>query len=232
MKFNIKQLNNKPYNEVGQTNPLRWKTLFREKDNTFIDQSGWVKCKDFYNDTVAFFKEGSVFSIYGYENKIKKNDEGVYFLLRYVKDRATFHKNLAVMNSRLLKDLGCVVTAEDNDTQTQDEVVILIPTELWESTYRISMVTMVIRLCNYGIEFKKWEDFWSTDSPAYKFENAFTAEAKANALKLGFKVPPKFEKYWWYCGPQYNSLAKPGTIGGTIHNNGVSSWSQWMKQEA
>lgn len=224
-KINIKDKTT--YAEVGQTNPLRWKTLFRETKDAFTDQSGWIKCKDFYNDTVAYFKEKSVFSIYGYKNAIKKNDEGVYFLLKFIKDKPSFFHNIGVMNERLKADLGCVVGAWDHN---EDEVVILIPTELWETTYRISMVTFVIRLCNYGNTYNVWEDFWNTHAPSYKTEHAFTQDAKNNALKLGFRVPKEFDKYWYYAGPSYNSQKNPKQTGSIIHNNGVSNWSEFMKQ--
>lgn len=227
MKFNLKLNNNSTYAEVGQKNPLRWKTLFKNSDGSFEDQSGWVKCKDFYNDTVAFFREGSKFSIYGYKNDIKKNEGGVYFLLKFIADKASFFENMAVMNSRLQKDLGCSVDVLDAEG---DECIILIPNELWATTYRISMVCMVVRLCNYGYKYKTWDDFWSTNAPVYTMEHAFTAEAKKNALNLGFKVPAKFEKFWWYCGEKYNSEVIKGQTGGTIHNNGCSSWSQYMEK--
>jgi hypothetical protein len=155
---------------------------------------------------VAFFKAGSVFSIYGYQNDIKKNDEGVYFLLKFVKDKPTFFHNLEVVNTQLFDDLDCIITSEDH---TDDEVVICIPLELWESTYRISMITMVVRLCNYGVKYVDWADMWNTHAPAHQIEHAFTTEAKQNAASLGFKVPKGFEKYWYYSGPECNSEKRP-----------------------
>ena len=225
--YKINQTNNSTYAEVGQINPLRWKTLFRENAEVFSDQSGWIKCKDFYNDTVAYFKEGSVFSIYSYQNVIKKNDEGVYFLLNFVKDKALFTKNMEVVNERLKKDLDCQVGIID--IEEKEQLIILIPTALWETTYRISMITMVVRLCNYDFAYKTWEDLWSEDAPANKVESAFSLDAKKNALTLGFLVPEKFTKYWWYCNETYNSVTKPKTTGGTIHNCGCTTWSAGMK---
>lgn len=224
--LNIKLSNTSTYAEVGQINPLRWKTLFKEADGSFIDQSGWIKCKDFFNDTVAFFKEKSVFSIYGYKNDIKKNEEGVYMLLKFVSDKPSFIKNIEVVNKQLKQDLGCELSVQDHK---DDELVILIPNELWETTYRISMVTMVIRLCNYGVTYSQWNDIWAEQSPVHNPEHAFTLDAKVNAQNLGFKVKPEFSKYWWFCGKEYNNETKPKQTGGTIHNNGVSNWSMYMK---
>ena len=224
--FKLVLKDNSTYAEEGQKNPIRWKTLFKEQDGSFTDQSGWIKCKDFYNDTVAFFKEGSVFSIYSYQNKIKKNDEGVYFLLKNITERPTFLENIAVVNKRLKEDLGCEVQVWEQD---KEHLMFLIPNELWETTYRISMITMVVRLCNYGIAYKTWEDLWDSHAPVYKVEHSFTQDAKNNALKWGFQVPEQFREYWWYCSKEYNSKTKPKTVGGTIHNCGVSTWSAGMK---
>lgn len=223
----ITQTNKQVYNEVGQNNPLRWKTLFRNSDGSFIDQSGWIKCKDFYNDTVAFFKAGSVFSIYGYANNIKKNKEGVYFFLKYIADKKLFQHNITVVNKQLEEDLGCSIDILDH---IGDELVILIPNELWESTYRISMITMVVRLCNYTTKYSKWEDLWAPNAPANISEHAFTQEAKDNALKLGFLVKKQFGKYWFFAGKRHNSEVAPKTMFDIIHNNGVSNWSMWMKE--
>lgn len=226
--FKIKQTDKSTYAEMSQTNPIRWKTLYREGGDVFSDQSGWIKCKDFYNDTVAFFKEGSVFSIYSYQNQVKKNEEGVYFLLKFIGDKKSFFSNIEMVNKRLFLDLKCSVGLWDHE---KDEVVILIPNELWESTYRISMITMVVRLCNYGVKYEKWEDLWKDKAPATTVDRAFTDEAIANAKEYGFLVPKQYAGYWYYAGKEFNSKVKPQLTGGIIHNNGVSNWSMFMKQE-
>lgn len=224
--FDIKITDNTTYCEIHQVNPLRWKTLFKEEDGTFTDQSGWVKCKDFYNDTVAYFKEGTVFSIYGYDNKVKRNDGGVYFLLKHIQNKGTFVHNLNVMNVRLFKDLKCSVGYWDHEG---DKAVIFIPAELWESTYRISMVTFVIRLCNYqGFGYETWDDFWAPDAPANTVETAFSTQAKKNAKEMGFTVPAKYDGLWYFAGEGFDSKLKPKQTGGVIHNNGVTSWSLAM----
>jgi hypothetical protein len=225
--FKITLSNNSSYSEVGQRNPLRWKTLFKNEDGSFIDQSGWIKCKDFFNDTVAFFKENSVFSIYGYKNDIKKNEEGVYFLLKYIADKKTFFQNMEMVNKQLYKDLSCTVECQDHE---EDEVIICIPNAMWESTYRISLITMVVRLCNYGVKYAEWADLWTSSAPSQQLEHAFSPDAIKNVQENGFNVPVKFTKYWYYAGPQYNSETTPKQTGSIIHNNGVSNWSMYMKQ--
>lgn len=224
----LKLNNNKTYAEVGQVNPLRWKTLYRESPTEFVDQSGWIKCKDFYNDTVAYFKSGVIFSIWSYDNAVKKNDEGVYFLLKYIKDKASFLRNLEIVNKQLFKDLNCTVGHLPVDEN--DSLIILIPNQLWESTYRISLITLCVRLCNYGYDHKSWEEFWHSQSPGIAIDKVVSADAVQNILKYGFHVPQKFSKYWWFAGLNHNSEKLPKQTGAMIHNNGINDWSMWMKK--
>lgn len=227
--FNLKLTNNSTYSEVGQKNPLRWKTLFLEKDGvTFTDQSGWIKCKDFFNDTLAFFKAGTKFSIYSYKNDVKKNEEGVYFLLKEVKDRdTTFMENMAVMNTRLMQDLGCEVSVWPLEDKSQ--CIVLLPNPIWDSTYVLSLVTMLIRCCNYGYKYEKWDDFYHSQAPMNNgVEHAFTPAAKTFTQKHGFLVPKEFRKYWWYFSKEHNSEKNPKISGLTIHNNGACQWVQGM----
>jgi hypothetical protein len=225
MKFNIKLTNDSRYCEVGQTNPLRWKTLFKEKDGSFIDQSGWIKCKDFFNDTLAYFKVGTKFSIYGYKNDIKKNEEGVYFLLKEIKDMDSFIDGLNVMNVRLFKDLKCEVAYWP---QEKGQCVILLPNQIWESTYILSLATMIIRCANYGYKYKEWEDFFAPGTPMNTVEHAFTEKAKKFTKEHGFLVPKEYRKYWWFFNKQHNSGTNPNATGGTIHNNGACEWTNGM----
>lgn len=149
-------------------------------------------------------------------------------LLKYINDMPTFLKNLKVVNKRLQADLDCQVEIIGEGIHP-DEVIILIPNELWETTYRISMITMVIRLCNYGYKYSDWESMWKDGAPSTNLDHAFSPNALKNAKNMGFTVPKKYEKYWWYCGDEWNNVAKEKQTGGMIHNNGVSSWSMYMK---
>lgn len=231
MKFNLKLNNNKYYSEIGQKNPLRWKVLYKNADTSLEDQTGWIKCKDFFNDSVAYFKAGSEFEVCGYQSKIKKNDEGVYFLLKYITDMKSFLANIDVVSAQIHKDLGTGLTCVPNDGAA-DEAILLIPNELWESTYRISLVTFVIRCCNYGYQFKSWKDVWATEAPSHTQERAFSVDAINRARDDGFKLPEKYAKYWFFAGKDHNSEKAPNTKGGIIHNNGCTNWNHWMRQEA
>ena len=225
MKFKITLKNDSTYSEVGQTNPLRWKTLLKHKDGSFTDQSGWIKCKDFFNDTLAFFKRGTKFSIYRYKNDIEKNEEGVYFLLKEIKDMPSFMSGIDVLNVQLFKDTKSEIAYWP---QTDTTVVILLPNPVWENTYCLSLVTMLIRCCNYGYLYKNWEDFYHSQAPMNTVEHAFTQTAKDKRKEWGFKLPANLSKYWWYFNFTYNSEKMPDASGGTIHNNGVCQWTQHL----
>jgi hypothetical protein len=225
----IKLTNNSTYAEVGQVNPLRWKTMFKDGDNSFVDQSGWWKCKDFLNDCVAFFKEGTKFSIYGWNNAIKKNEEGVYHYLKNIGDTQKFLYNLEVVNKRLNEDLGCAVDYLPGDQP--GTAIILLPTAVWESTYRISLITLLIRLCNYDQQFGSWADIWKKGSVVYT-DGAFTPDAIKMANELGFHVPDEYKQYWYFAGDAHNSVKQPKLTGYIIHDNGCVGWNQWMKKTA
>lgn len=220
------------YLEEGQVNPLRWKTMYREGD-LFTDQSGWIKCKDFFNDTVAFFKEGSVFSIYSYKNDIKKNEEGVYVLLDNIKDKNQFLHNLEVIARQCVADkFDWVTPVFPVDALPKDQILLLIPNSFWESTYYISLITKVLRLANYGVRYETWEDFWKDDAPAVRLESGFDPETIQFVNTKGFKLPQKYKRYWYFAGKQYNSQKEPKLTGGVIHNNGVNNWVTFMQMEA
>lgn len=218
--------NNDTYSEEKQKNPIRWKILYKQEDGVFTDQTGWIKCKDFFNDVVAYLKEGTVFSIYRFDNQIQKNDEGMYVLLNYIEDKPTFLSNMQVVNERLQEDLQCSIEVLDHE---DDMVVVNIPNPLWESTYRISLATMVIRLSNYGYLYEDWHSLWKEGAPIHTMESAFSPEAIENVAEKGFLVAEPMQDFWWFCGKDFNSKKAPEQGGGLIHNNGVSDWTRWMR---
>lgn len=229
MDIKLSLNNHSSYAEEGQVNPLCWKTLLKVGENEFKDQSGWWICKDFLNDCVAFFRTGYKFSIYGWKNDLKVNDEGVYHLLDSLADKQLFLKNLEVINKRLNDDLGCAV--EYIDLPEPNRAIILIPPACWETTYRISLITLLIRLSNYSQQFKTWEDFWKAGSVLWTDKNISGMKETAKFIKEhGFTVPEQFQKYWYYCGPEQNSEKTPKPYASVIHNCGIVSWVTWMNK--
>jgi len=229
--FNIieEHTNRVTYTESPQPNPLQWRILFREKE-VMTTQAQWMKCRDYLNDVVAK-RNGVEFGIYGFNNKdIKFNKYGLYIQLRNISNKELFGHNMGVLNAKLHEQLGVTIAVYD---QGEGEVVIRLPNILLESTYTMSLATMMIRLSNYGMQFNSWEDFFSDKSPMNTTERIWHLKYQKIVKDLGFLVPEKYRKYWFYAGTAYNSKceAVSATWSGTIHNNGAMSWVVYLLQE-
>lgn len=214
------------YAEIDQANPLRWRIMHRKED-VLTSQSCLIKCKDFFNDVVAWKKAKKAFVIYGFKNKIKFNRDGLYIHLTEISDIDVFLENLLVVNDRLTQDLKtemCWYIQEDNS------VVVLIPHKIMSNTYYISLLSMLIRLCNYKITYPNWDSIFAKDAPLNTAEEAFTADAKAFTKKNGFKLLTKYRKLWYNSTNGWNSASNKDLLGTVIHNNGVCDWVKSMEE--
>ncbi len=223
-KLNITHKNT--YSEMGQANPMKWRIMYKEEDDSLSSQSGLIICKDFFNDIVAWKQAKEAFKIYNFDNKIKFNDEGVYFLLSNIAKRA-FNKNVKVMNERLEKDLGVSCKTFQ---QGAGKVVILIPNEVWASTYLISVVSMSIRVCNYNVLYDTWESFFNENAPLNTIETAFTSEAKIFVLEYGFILPKPLQGHWYFAPYGHHSKSTHEINANVVHNNGASNWARAFKE--
>lgn len=222
-KLNITHKNT--YSEMGQPNPMRWRLMFHE-ENTLSSQSGLIACKDFFNDVVAWKHIKQAFNIYRFDNQVNFNEEGMYLLLTKIADETRFVKSIEnAINPQLMEDLGVEITCYQ---QGKGQVVILLPHELWKSTYHISVVSMMIRLCNYDVSYTCWEDFFKEDMPINTIENAFSTEAKKFVKAYGFYLPAKFQGYWYFARNGFTSKSNKDIIPTIIHNNGATSWTEAM----
>ena len=228
MKINKRKWND--YGEMPQANPLRWQLLHREDDGSYTEQSNVLKCKDFFNDVVAFLKCKVHFHKYRFSNDVCINDEGMYILLSGVMDKMTFVHNLVILNEKVQADLGESILFEDVD---KDCMLVCLPPSLWDSTYQISLATMLIRCCNYNFLYDTWDDFFGEKAPLNANEVAFTPAAKKLAQSQGFINPRPGE--WVYAVGGYNTakiLSLNNTMGGIVHDNGVSAWAMAIEKEA
>jgi hypothetical protein len=197
------------YSEVSQIAPLRWALTYREGD-TFAGQHAWWKCKDFLNDVVIYLQTGKEFSIYGFQNKAKLNDDGGYVALKNVPD--FFEHNLALLNEGLIeRGFTPIDYLHEGDSH-----VVLIPTEYWTNTFFISAITSLIRSCVYAKcdTFKECMDkeptltgFSEKLLEQFKLENA----GKFNSLL--------------FLSHQYNNSNHPASYNTHIyHDAGLQSW--------
>lgn len=208
------------YHQSPQSNPLRWKVLYREED-TFYPQTAVFMCKDYLNDVVAKYHDWQV-TAYGLNNeKMKLNDDGVWLLLSGIKDRDVFQHNLE----------SCI-NKEVPDTPLQWEVIgtdilMFVPRFFFTNTYYISLLSYTIRVCNSMTKFKSFEEL--LNSPDRKADYAMTQGSANIAKRWGFNVPEELSKYWMYYTPTHNSdtLENMGH-GSTIHNCGINSWTEGL----
>jgi hypothetical protein len=218
--FKLKITHTTSYSEMGQPNPLRWRIMHKRGD-TFYSQSGLIRCKDFFNDVVAWKKVKKEFNVYRFYNKIKFNVGGVYLHLTNISNKTQFNHNLAIVNAQLEKDLKVSLTT----TPVSEGVVVLIPNKVWTSTYYISAVSLLIRGCNYNYLYKDWADFFSATAALRVVDGAAGGNTLDFLAKNGFKLPVKARKCWYLSGFGYNSLEKPTNVTpSVIHNNGVNDW--------
>lgn len=225
--FKLKNTHKITYAEVEQSNPLRWRIMLRKK-NTLTSQSGLIKCKDFFNDVVAWKQGKHQFKIYSFDNNITFNRAGLYFVLTGISNREMFLANLDVLNDKIKKNLNTKISYYT--TARKSKVVIHIPNPLWENTYYISAVSMMIRLCNYNCIYKTWEDFFHKDAPMNTAEHSFNPEAQALVLTNGFTIPEVAKGCWYYARFGWTSQSDKPVQGVTIHNNGASDWAKALRE--
>lgn len=222
--YKLKITHKNKYAEIDQANPLRWRIMHKRGD-TLYSQSGLIKCKDFFNDVVAWKQAKQKFSIYQFSNQIKFNREGVYFHLTEIANVDRFIHNGHVLNVRLYQDLKTKIAYIKQD---DNSVIIVVPHKLWRNTYYISLATMMIRLCNYDKQYETWEDFFDKTAPLCTIETAFSKSTKEYTLKNGFKIPTKLRKLWFWAGNAYHAGNQAKPMGSVIHNNGVNNWVQFL----
>lgn len=209
------------YSEIGQPNPIRWAILSGTPETGFVNESSWLKCKDFFNDYVVAYNGGKRFSIYAFSTEnmtIPAKGEPVYMA---VKDTAyNFLSNLEVLNTGIPHPIG---------VHTIDGVVVLeIPAFYFESTYNISLISLMIRLCSIVYPFVDYQEFVNYKDHATQDQNLWD-----NVVKHGkfFNLPEQLKQYVWYEGTQYNDKVFKGEgyqLASLVHNSGVISWSKYF----
>lgn len=220
--FKVISLTNPAYlSQSPQRNPICWTFVSRDKE-TLTQLASTMRCKDYFNDVVALYKSGKTFSQYGYNNSLAPMGRSGFYVMLDKVNKEVFLHNLKVLNVQILADTGKRILFSTKFEQS-DRVLIHIPKVLFESTYLISLATMLLRIGNYDVKFSSYEEFFAPHSPMNLVENSFTVRAQALALKHRFKTPKA--DYWLYYPGQTSPDGWQEASGDTIHNNGVSNWA-------
>lgn len=207
------------YAEEGQPNPLRWAILSGSLEEGFTNETSWLKCKDFFNDYCYTYNTGKPMAIYGFNTKdmaIPAKGEPVYIAVKDITPQ--FKENVQNVTSNV-----AIHEADDGTC------VLELHPDHFANTYSISLVSLVIRLCNvehsFGSleEMKVYQKFPSQDQSKWN---------QVVAKKVFFSLPEKLKKYIWYSGEQHNSETEVTMasyqLASNIHNCGVLTYGRFM----
>lgn len=199
----------KQYIEAGQPNPLRWE-LYRLEDELLIPQTAQFKCKDYFNEVVAWY-HGRRFAVYGFDTMTMNfNDYGVFVRLYNVK--TGFLENVQKLVQPLLPE--GVGPLQFVQLENPEEFLTLFPRALFNSTYTISKLTKMLRICNVPKVLDSFE----------KLAVQAVESLGQPYFGDGHLVPhTPFNSYWWYSGDRYNSNGKDAGSS-VIHNNGYQAF--------
>mgnify|MGYP003552333533 FL=1 len=230
MKVIYKRINLGNYAELDQKNPLRWTFMKKVKD-TYTNSSNIFKCKDFFNDVIAYRHLKKKFVKYGMGSDSAKftRKGGIWVLLNNTTD--SLIGNIERCINKEFKDTWGIklemlpVNNTDfvSDNLTPHKMVLMyIPKKALTNTFRISLITLMIRNCNV------WQDIASYDdliTPAFGKDGSLD-ECRYNMLKKrAYQFPGETE--WVFYTPSYNSKSTwANWMTSVVHNNGVMGFTE------
>lgn len=218
------------YSESTQRNPIRWTLLKSVSQDEYVNTTNEFKCKDYFNDFVAFKHTGKRFRMYGMwsDQATFCLDGGLYVLVNNTTPE--FAKNVRNVLKPTFKDLwGATVKVT---RLKPDELVGRTPIldhgacllwfspECLVSTFRISLLSLLIRNCNVDFTVHSYEEridknFLTDGSIPYEYYTA---------LKNKEFAFPEQAEHPYYLGPDYED---DGDEKYYIHNNGVVAWAEF-----
>ena len=212
------------YSEIGQVNPIRWVVMKKDENGDFSSQSSTLRCKDFFNDWVYTRKTKKPMKIYGFDTGKMDDidDKKAGFVLVY-NICPRFLDNLKVLNEFLLEQTPGIFIIDNYVLKGLDvgpSLIIEIPPYFLENTYRISLLSLLIRLMNNDI-YLSWKQILKF---AFNYQDAKLFESVKN-FNTWFQPHPIIDKYIWFAGKEYNSMSPHSHVSSFIHNNGVVNWA-------
>lgn len=139
--------------ENSQENPIRWAMCKEVSPDVLVNTTPLFKCRDYFNDFVAKKHLKKLFEVYGMYSDWASFDEqgGAYVLVANLTSK--FLENLDnFVNVLLKKNWGFVIKAEDVKVEPARTVtkaqLLYFPNEIFTSNYRVSLITLLIRMAN------------------------------------------------------------------------------------
>lgn len=223
--MNIKFTNKPTYAEEGQPNPIRWCILSGTPETGFINETSWLRCKDFFNDYVVAYNGGKRFQIYGFSTEkmnIPAKGQPVYIAVDAL--TKSFYNNLGCLNAWLKENNTPVIKSIEG----MSHYILEFDSFYFNNTYNISLISLIIRLLNVEEKFEDFGDVLTYKAFATKDQQKWDKAVEAGRF---FNIPEQLNKYIWYCGAECNSEKPPAdySLPSVCHNNGMLSWTTYMK---
>ena len=215
------------YTETHQPNPIRWALARIDEYGDAVQETQWFKCKDYFNGIVAA-KNGVFFLRYGFDNTIPSCNlqEGAYVLVKEIIKDTAFRKNL-------LKAENKEHPVQVMNTTVPNTLLLYIPQYYFTSTYRISLLTFLIRSSNRDTCFRTLSSFF-TKTNRNEYENLLVHSHSGHYIPQYMWDFPGVEKFWYYADQTFCSTCiQQGIMGyheSAIHNNGMLDWTRRMEE--
>ena len=209
------------YSEEGQTNPIKWCLLQKQTNTDFKMVSDWFKCKDFLNDVVVAYKKKQFFTIYAFTapKECFPRTTGKFYI-GVSKTTTNFQHNLTILNEWLPEKITLF------NTEDKKSFILGVGKYYFQNTYRISMLSLAIRICNYEVKFESVEDMlewypnegndvslWGNCKKSWVLPTEDIWVASSNITSLSYK--PKGNDY---------------QLKHYVHNSGVKTWQTFFEE--
>lgn len=212
--------------EVFQANSIRWMFLYQKEDGTFENTGPWIKCRDYFNDVAVAYNGGPRITVYGLSTvgmKIPPKGEPFHVLLKGL--TAAFYDNIKILQEYL--DDNEIPNFNVEKVNGDGEALLTLDPYFMQSTYHLSLITLMLRLANDVKKYESWEEF--RDQVRQNGDGNLWNQVKQK--NIYFNLPATVKDYYWFAGSNFNSKKsdlKPSQIHYTLHNNGVISWMEAM----
>lgn len=228
MQINLKKLQ-QSYTESPQNNPLRYCCLHQVGEEAFENTTNVFKCKDYFNDFVAHKHGADPFVVYGISSDVAKFDQYGGLTVLFSGITANLEGNMRRVLAPFRKQWGVDIqfrllsAGEVNGGlpgMIGDKALVWFSSECFQSTFRISMLLLLIRNCNYNVDMADYDAVLHQHTAT---EGQWKPEWMDMIRGQKFDFPEQ-QKYWWHFSEEQNSLTKPLMTGSIIHNNGQANW--------
>jgi len=200
--------------------------LKKLEDGSFETCTPEFKCKDYLNDFVIYNRLGTVFRVYGMDSSmLKYQDGGMYLLVTGIKKKDVFVGNIGrVVNEELGRSFGGNISVIDVDGSTES-CILFIPPEMCSNTYRISLISGVLRNCNVAVEFADWQTFLAKSR--LRVDCYYDTNTMKMLSERLYNFPQQADFVWVNSVYDNVKCSQPSSVGEyMVHDAGVNGWTR------